>query len=144
MLDVQAKAAYRRRLTGLQDDLAEAEGLNDAGRAARAREEVELLTEQLAAGVGLGGRDRVVGADAERARSTVTHGMRTTIKRINQRIPTLGHELARSLRTGAFCSYTPDPDRPLRLGALAPGRLHGVKGAFTPHGHAAVEIQPFG
>ena len=114
VLDAQAKAAYRRRLTDLRDELAEAEQFHDVGRIARAREEIELLTEQLAAGVGLGGRDRVVGADAERARSTVTHGIRSAVKRITERVPLLGHELRRSLRTGTFCSYTPEPSHALR------------------------------
>ena len=60
-LDEEAKAAYRRRLRDLRDDLDEAERICDLGRAARAREEEEVLTEQLAAAVGLGGRDRRAG-----------------------------------------------------------------------------------
>src|SRR5262249_14708689 len=60
-LDAQAKAAYRTRLAELRDALEEAERFNDTGRATRARVELEALTDQLAAGVGLGGRDRVAG-----------------------------------------------------------------------------------
>src|SRR5262249_19333472 len=107
VLDPQAKAAYRARLADLRAELDEAEEFNDPGRATRAREEIERLTEQLAAGVGLGGRDRVVGADAERARSAVTHAIKAALKRITHRVPSLGHALAPCIRTGTFCTYTP-------------------------------------
>jgi hypothetical protein len=42
------------------------------GGSSQAREEIEALTQRLAAAMGLGGRDRPAGSAAERARSTVT------------------------------------------------------------------------
>jgi hypothetical protein len=113
ILDEQAKAAYRQRLSDLRDELAEAERFHDAGRATRAREEIDALTEQLAAGVGLGGRDRVAGAAAERARSTVTLGIRSALKKVGARIPTLADQLTPRIRTGMFCVYLPDTVRPI-------------------------------
>jgi hypothetical protein len=113
LLDATAKASYRRRLAELREDLAEAERHHDAGRAEQAREEIEALTEQLAAAVGLGGRDRSTGSAAERARTTVTHRLRAVIRRIAQHHPGLGDHLATRVRTGTFCSYQPDCERPI-------------------------------
>jgi non-specific serine/threonine protein kinase len=113
LLDATAKASYRRRLAELREDLAEAERHHDAGRAEQSREEIEALSDQLAAAVGLGGRDRSTGSAAERARTTVTHRLRAVIRRIAQHHPGLGDHLAARVRTGTFCSYQPDPERPI-------------------------------
>jgi tetratricopeptide (TPR) repeat protein len=113
ILDQQAKVAYRRRLQELADELAEAEAWNDSGRAARARAEWEALTAQLAAAVGLGGRDRASGTSAERARVSVTKALRGTIRRIAAHHQVLGAHLDRSIRTGTFCAYVPDPTVPV-------------------------------
>jgi len=111
-LDGQAKAEYTRRLDDLRDELAEAERNNDLDRAAKARAEMEFIAEQLAAAVGLGGRDRPVGADAERARLAVTKGIKTALEKIRANHPELARYLAASIKTGYFCSYTLDPKRP--------------------------------
>ncbi|MDQ3646505.1 MAG: AAA family ATPase, partial [Actinomycetota bacterium] len=58
ILDATAKAAYKRRLEDLREDLEEAQAFNDPERAARAQDEMDALVAQLAAGVGLGGRAR--------------------------------------------------------------------------------------
>jgi hypothetical protein len=113
LLDAQAKAAYKCRLGELREELAEAEANNDIGRAARAHAEMEAITEQLAAAVGLGGRDRKTGTPAERARLLVTQRLKATLKKIRENHPTLGHHLATSIRTGYFCSYTPDQQQPI-------------------------------
>src|SRR5262249_24579644 len=66
LLDSQAKTAYWQRLDELREELAEAEQFNDTGHATRAREEIEALTPQLAAAVGLGGPERGGAADPAR------------------------------------------------------------------------------
>ena len=113
ILDAQAKAEYKRRLDDLRRDLEEAERFNDTTRAERDREEVDALAEQLAAAVGLGGRNRRIGSEAERARSAVTKRIKSSIKRIGQAIPSLGSHLATRVKTGYFCSYSPHPERPV-------------------------------
>jgi len=113
VLDSSAKAAYRQRLADLREELAEAEQFNDAGRATRAREEMELLTEHLAGAVGLGGRDRLAASDAERARSGVTQNIRAAIRRIRPRLPALADQLQRHIKTGTYCAYAPDPAHPI-------------------------------
>jgi hypothetical protein len=60
LFDPQAKAAYRRRLRDLEEDLEEARSWGDPERAARAREEMDALTEELLREAGLGGRSRAL------------------------------------------------------------------------------------
>src|SRR4029077_15083877 len=48
-----------------------------------------------------------------RARQSVTKTIRAVIDRIAQNHAALGDELSRCIRTGAFCSYEPDPDPPI-------------------------------
>ena len=43
VLDARAKAAYKKRLDALADEISEAEGFGDEGRANRAREELDAL-----------------------------------------------------------------------------------------------------
>ena len=111
ILDSKAKAEYKLRLDDLRSDLQEAEGFGDDYRAARARAEIDLLAQQLAAAVGLGGRDRRAPSDAERARCAITKRIKQAIKRIATAIPALARHLAAYVKTGYYCSYNPDPDR---------------------------------
>jgi non-specific serine/threonine protein kinase len=113
ILDSQAKAEYRQRIDELRSDLEEAKRFNDSYRANRARSEMDAIAEQLAAALGLGGRDRRSSSDAERARSAVTKRIKEAISRIAKVIPPLGRHLAARIKTGYFCSYNPHPDRPV-------------------------------
>jgi hypothetical protein len=61
----------------------------------------------LGAALGLGGRARRSGSPAERARVRVTRALREAIARIATAHPLLGEHLARSVRTGTYCSYAP-------------------------------------
>lgn len=109
-LDAPAKAAYKRRLEALRDELSEAEANNDLGRAEQARSEMDMLAEQLRGALGLGGRDRPVANDLERARSAVGKRLRAEIKRIRSASPALGRHLAATVTTGYFCAYEPERD----------------------------------
>jgi non-specific serine/threonine protein kinase len=113
ILDSRAKAEYKRRIDDLRKDTEEAERFNDFYRAARDRSEMDAIAEQLAAAVGLGGRDRRSSSEAERARSAVTKRIKEAINRIADVIPLLGCHLAARIKTGYFCSYNPRPDRPI-------------------------------
>ena len=107
LLDSQAKAAYRARVTELEEEIDEAEAFNDPERAARAREQLGLLARELASAIGLGSRDRKDGSDAERARVNVTRAIRSVLKRIGELDPALGRALGSAVRTGTFCVYDP-------------------------------------
>jgi pimeloyl-ACP methyl ester carboxylesterase len=109
-LDETAKAQYRRRLSDLREDLAEAEDHHDIGRIARLKEEMDFLIDELKAATGLGGRDRPTASASERARQNVQRAVKGALERIAEKDPELGRHLAATVRTGTYCSYTPDPD----------------------------------
>ena len=113
MLDDEAKAAYRARLRELQAELDEAEAFNDPVRAEAARTEIDALEAQLSAAFGLGGRARPGGSAAERARQSVTKAIREATRRIAAEDGPLGEHLQRSVRTGLYCVYDPDPATPV-------------------------------
>jgi hypothetical protein len=109
VIDDEAKAAYRARLRELQSDLDEAEAFNDPVRAEAARHEMDALEAQLSAAFGLGGRARTEGSEAERARQSVTKAIREATRRIAAEDGAIGDHLERSVRTGLYCVYDPDP-----------------------------------
>jgi tetratricopeptide (TPR) repeat protein len=109
-IDPQARDDYRRRRDELRAELEEARHQNDPGRAETARHELELLTNELNAVVGRGGRARKKHAHGERARSLVTKHLRGGLDLIRRHDAGLGEHLDRSIRTGAFCAYLPDPE----------------------------------
>jgi hypothetical protein len=113
LLDATAKAAYKARVDELRAALEEAEGCNDPARAARARHELEFLVAELARAVGLGGRDRRAASHAERARLNATRAIRAAMANLARADPALGRHLAATVRTGRYCSYTPDPRVPI-------------------------------
>jgi non-specific serine/threonine protein kinase len=113
LLDADAKAAYRRRLDDLREEIEEAEAWDDAGRAAVAREEMERIISELVAALGIGGRDRKAASSAERARVAVTKAIKSAVQRLGEESESLGLYLSCTIRTGTFCSYTPDPRIPV-------------------------------
>jgi hypothetical protein len=113
LLDARAKAAYKARLGDLAAELEEAERCGDPGRATQAAAEREFLVRELARAVGLGGRDRRAASHAERARLNVTRAIRAAMANLARANPPLGAHLAATIRTGRYCSYTPDPRAPI-------------------------------
>lgn len=112
-LDVRAKREYRRRLHLLQAEVDDADAAHDVVRAERAHVEMEALLRELRRAVGLGGRDRPAGSDAERARVNVVRSIRRTIAAIGRQAPLLGAHLNDAVRTGRHCLYLPAPDKAL-------------------------------
>ncbi len=114
MLDADARAAYKARLVDLREELEEAREFNDPARAEHAQQEIDVLTQELARAIGIGGRARKAGSVAERARLNVGRAINSVVKKIGAESLGLGQHLAAAVRTGTFCSYTPDPRLPLR------------------------------
>ena len=108
-LDAPALRAYRQRLEELRQEQEEALGFGDAVRSQKARLELEQITDELARALGLGGRSRVTGTPAERARVNLTQRIRKAIRLIADQHQALGHHLRTCIRTGQFCSYEPPP-----------------------------------
>ena len=107
LLDPKARAEYEARLREAREELEEAKGLNDRGRAERLGEEVEFLVGELARGYGLGGRARRAGSTAERARVAVTRAIKYAVDRIAEHDAALAEHLRVAVRTGTFCVYEP-------------------------------------
>jgi tetratricopeptide (TPR) repeat protein len=116
ILDARAKDAYRRRLAEIDDDIDQAHAIGDAERAAQAEAERDFLVRELKRAVGLGGRDRRAASASERARAAVTRAVRQAIARIGEHHPQLGEHLSRTIRTGTYCAYLPDPRVPAEWG----------------------------
>jgi hypothetical protein len=108
VIDDEARRAYEQRIRDLQAEIDEAEANNDHARADRAQAEFDAVVEHLASALGLGGRARRGGSTAERARSAVTHRLRSTIRRLADEHPSLGRHLTASVSTGTYCAYRPE------------------------------------
>lgn len=107
LLDPEAKAAYGARLAELRDEANEAERFGDRDRARRAEDEIEAIAQQLAAAVGLGGRDRRAAADVERVRINIQRRLKDAIDRVTALDPALGQYLAATVKTGTTCVFRP-------------------------------------
>jgi hypothetical protein len=156
MLDEQAKAAYRRRLSELREELEEAKELANVERAEQAEQEIDALTRELSRAVGLGGRNRRAASASERARQSITKTIKAVLERIAESDAALGDIFSRCIRTGTFCSYQPDPDFPIAWefatkdvgSAIEPAEQSIVSGvpayADRPQSSAVVlEVSPF-
>jgi tetratricopeptide (TPR) repeat protein len=112
-IDPAARAAYRGRIEELRAELGDAEDRGDAEAVGRAQDEIDAIARELSTSLGLGGRARKAASEAERARLNVTRAIRTAIASIEGLSPSLGRYLQTTVRTGTFCSYTPDPRFPV-------------------------------
>lgn len=62
--------------------------------------------------MGLGGRDRRLGDEKERARKAVSARIGDAIDRIERANPQLAQHLRNSVQTGTWCTYAPaEPTR---------------------------------
>jgi tetratricopeptide (TPR) repeat protein len=113
ILDERAKGEYAHRIGELESELSVAEEWNDQERASRLRMEIDFISNELGAAVGLGGRDRAAATNAERARVNVTRAIKAALVRIAEHSPSLGRHLGATIRTGTFCMYEPDPRVPV-------------------------------
>ena len=113
ILDPQARAAYKQRVRELREELAEAQQFHDLGRSERLAAEIDFLAQELSRAVGLGGRARRVGSPAERARVNITRAIKIALRKITEHHPALGQHLATTIKTGTYCSYTPDVRMPI-------------------------------
>ena len=104
-----AKNAYRARLVELRDELEEAQVFNDLFRTSKIREEMAILTNELARAFGLYGRSRLALSDAERARVRVKLAVKGAIDKISKYDSSVGWHLETSVKTGSFCLYRPAP-----------------------------------
>lgn len=107
VLDDAALAHYRRRLAQLDEHIDWAVARGDDGVAARHDGERAALLAQLRSAVGLHGRSRRLGDDAERARKAVTGRIRAALRRLEDHHPELANHLNATISTGLTCTYRP-------------------------------------
>ncbi|GAA4194743.1 ATP-binding protein [Microbispora amethystogenes] len=115
VLDEEAKARYRRRLTLLDEEIDRAVERGDDARAAEFDRERAALLAELRSASGLGGRDRRLGDEAERARKAVTARIRDVLRKLDGLHPELAAHLRGAVSTGATCRYQPDREIAWRL-----------------------------
>ena len=109
MLDAKAKQNYQRRLVELREELEDRRERGDQAGAARVESEIDFIAREIARAVGLGGRDRRAGSAAERARLNVTRAIKSALQKISEHNGYLGELLERSIKTGSFSCYLPNP-----------------------------------
>jgi hypothetical protein len=114
VLDAASREAYRARLAALSAELDAADRAGNPVAAEQLEAERRALLAELRRAAGLGGRDRLVAPEAERARVNVTRTLRATIERIAPAAPRAAAHLRASVRTGGACRYEPGPGGPAR------------------------------
>lgn len=107
-IDDKFKQDIKERISSLQDQINEAEEMQQYDRLNSLREEYEKLIDHLSGSLGLAGKPREIGSSVEKARSAVTLRIRSTIKKLDKDHPALARHLANSIQTGTFCSYRPE------------------------------------
>jgi len=113
MLDEKAKHDFKRRLHELGGELEELKERGDYRRAAEVEAEIDAIADEIRRAQGKGGRDRRMGSVAERARLNVTRAIRAAVQKISEFNGPLGELLNKSVRTGLYCSYAPNPRVPV-------------------------------
>lgn len=114
LLDSQALSAYRRRLDRIADEMLSADAAGDASRSEELTNERAAIVEQLRQATGLGGRRRLVGSTAERARVAVRKAISAALDRVELADPAVARLLRDCITTGSVCRYEPDPQRPVQ------------------------------
>ena len=109
MLDARAKQEYKRKLLELNEEQEDQRERGNHERAQQIASEIDFLNREISRAIGLGGRDRRAGSASERARLNVTRAIKAALQKISEQQAAMGDLLDRSIKTGSFCSYAPDP-----------------------------------
>jgi hypothetical protein len=108
--DATAIGSYRARLHQLERDRQDAEADHDLGRLSQVELESQLLLAELGRVTGLGTTTRPGSSgSSERARKAVSARIRDAIQRLTPMLPDIAAQLDRSIITGSWCRYRPEP-----------------------------------
>jgi len=145
MLDDRAKLAYGRRLSELSKLRVQAEMLGNVELAEQIQQEIDILKKGLSGASGRSEHGPATSA-SERVRVNVSKSIKSVLKKLSQNNAGLGDILSRSIRTGLFSSYQPDPDFPVawdvRLSAGSTDLREEAK-TLLPNGTAWLDTQNF-
>lgn len=108
LIDQKAKKDYKDRLLELQQDISNAEELNNYEEANRLQLEYDTVLQHLTLTLGLAGKTRTSTSQIDKARSAVTWRIRNAIKKLEEVHPSLSKHLSNAIKTGTFCSYKPE------------------------------------
>ncbi|HEY6791426.1 MAG TPA: hypothetical protein VI365_29355, partial [Trebonia sp.] len=107
VLDREAVAEYKRRLSELDAEIDQLASGTDPERHASVRAERDWLIAELAGAAGLRGRTRAFPDQGERARVAVGKAIRRAVARVAESDAFIGEHLRQAVRTGMRCSYWP-------------------------------------
>ncbi|MBN2566025.1 MAG: 7-cyano-7-deazaguanine synthase [Candidatus Eisenbacteria bacterium] len=107
--DRLAVRRYRARLNEIEEELVSTRSAGDPSRHLELQEEKQEILRHMRSAIDLRGRPRPSADDDERARQAVTKAISRTTNRLWNRHPSLARHLKKSLMTGEFCLYNPDP-----------------------------------
>lgn len=107
LLDDRALAEFRRRLADIDTALDHADASGDAATAAVLTDERDQILAHVRSALGLSGRARSFGTDAERARVAVRRAIRTAFDRLAEVDSRMAEVLRGEVTTGYRCSYRP-------------------------------------
>ena len=110
LLDEEALREVRGQLRRLRQEESEAQAEGDEGRALKAREKREALEDFMAKSTGLGGRSRMIGTPAERARKNISRSVKRAQDLVAGSALELGTHLRKSIKMGRELVYNP-PER---------------------------------
>lgn len=108
VFDEKAKRSYQRKILELQEEIRWSENNNDLQRTSYLHEEYDQIVNHLTSSLGLNGKIRKSHDNLDKTRSAVTWRIRTAIQKIEKAHPMLGKHLSASVKTGIFCSYSPE------------------------------------
>lgn len=114
-IDPKAVAQYKNSLKDFREEYDRADRDNDIGRKEIIDHEIHKLEDILASSLGLGGRIRADADPNERARSAVTNSIRHSRDKIKLIDENLWRHLFHHIRTGRYCSYTPEKPIPWKI-----------------------------
>jgi hypothetical protein len=106
VLDDRAREAYRRRLAEVQDDIDDATAMNDLARRELAERDRDYLIAELRSAVG--SPDGHAPAAAPSGQEPPSPAIRYGLDRLADHHPVAATHLGQRIRTGAYCSYSPD------------------------------------
>lgn len=107
-IDEKAKQKYHARINELQEELRDAEEMNDVGRTELLNNELNQILDYLSQSTGLKGRARKLADPSDRARAAVTLRIKSAIQKIENVHPSLAKHFQNNIKTGTFCVYSPE------------------------------------
>jgi len=116
-IDQQTLKECKTKIADLEDELEEAEKNDDIQKVADIKYELDQYKSYLSGSLGVDGKPRKVKTTSERARKKISNAVKRANDKIKKIHPPLWNHLNRSISTGDYIVYNPDPVPPWDFGA---------------------------